>query len=376
MKNLVASKLASFFDIGLRREISVNLARKKFMIGFVIGILLSKNVAFTALAEHLNPDAELESNTRRIQRFFKDVQLDYLQIATILLCFLPPGRLSISVDRTNWQVAGQDVNILTVTAWCKGVGVPLFFELLDKKGNSNTKERQLLLRRLFRLLPPRQIAAFCADREFIGEEWYKFLIKKQVPFYIRIKSNHLVTLNGVIFKSKHLALPGEKRLYSNIGIHGLQLHLAAKLIGHEKDEEEKYLLVLTNAQVGKALDIYRQRWSIEVFFQSLKKRGFNLENTHLDELVKLKKLFAFVCLAFACCLKIGIWKQECIKPMKKKKNGYKPNSFFRYGLNEIRGALLHLEKRAERFAQIVKELLQGLIDNLDGWSTLNFILRL
>jgi hypothetical protein len=65
----------------------VNLARKKFMVSFVIGIVLSKNVAFTAISEHLNPDAELESNTRRIHRFFKEYQLDYLQIAVVCFAF-------------------------------------------------------------------------------------------------------------------------------------------------------------------------------------------------------------------------------------------------------------------------------------------------
>ena len=94
-----------------------------------------------------------------------------------------------------------------------------------------------------------------------------------------------------------------------------------------------------------------------MFFQSLKKRGFNLENTHLDDPVKLKKLFAFVGLAFACYLKIGIWKHDFAKPMKLKKNGYEPNSFFRYGLNEIRGVLLYLEKRVDRLTKIAKSCL-------------------
>jgi hypothetical protein len=62
--------------------------------------------------------------------------------------------------------------------------------------------------------------------------------------------------------------------------------------------------------------------------------------------------------------------------MKLKKNGYEPNSFFRYGLNEIRGVLLYLEKRVDRLTKIAKSLCQKLLDNLDLWSTLNLILRL
>ena len=375
MKIIVESKLLSFFDIG-SRVAKINLARKKFMLHFVIGIILSKNVNFPEVGEHFPPDVELASHIRRMERFFKEYKLDYTQIAMMLMCFLPPGQLDISVDRTNWQFCGQNINFLTITAYCKGVGIPLLFELLDKKGNSNTSERELLFKKLFRLVSPKLIGSFCADREFIGQRWYKFLIKHKIPFYIRIKSNHLITVNGVIFQAKDLATIGKERVFKDIKIHGLTLHLATKRITLKKDEEEKYLLVLTNDDVEKALKTYRLRWSIEVFFQSIKNRGFKLENTHLTDLPKLKKLFALVSLAFACCLDIGIWKHEHKKPMKTRKNGYKPNSFFRYGLNHIRKALLHFYEKTELAFEIVENIFQKLTNNLGLWNSLNFILRL
>lgn len=347
------------------------------MLQFIMGIILSKNVNFSAVGEHFSPDVELASHIRRMERFFKDYQLDYVQIAVMLIAFLPPGQINISMDRTNWQWAGQDINFLTITAHCKGVGIPLFFELLDKKGNSNTSEREQLFKKMFRLIPPKQIGIFCADREFVGEKWYKFLIKKKVPFYIRIKSNYQITLNGVIFQAKHLAIIGKDRFYENIRIHGLKLHLATKRIGLKKEEEEKYLLILTNAQVHKALEIYRYRWSIEVFFQSIKNRGFKLENTNLKELSKLKKLFALVSLAFGFCFEAGVYKHEYEKPMKKRKSsGYKPYSFFRYGLNEIRKALLHFHLKKDLVIQIIDRIYRKLASNLELWNSLNFILRL
>ena len=376
MKKLIETKLARFFEIGPNRTGSVHLSRKKFMLGFVAGLLLSKQVSFSAIAEHLNPEAEWSSNVRRIQRFFKDYQLDYLQIATLLICFLPAGRLSIAMDRTNWQVNGQNVNILTITAYCRGVGVPLFFELLDKKGISNTGERQALLRRLFRLLSPKQIAAFCADREFVGRRWYTFLMRHQIPFYIRIKGDTQIKLNGVLWQAQYLALPAVKRLYPRIEVYGLKLSLATKRIIYTSQKEDEVLLILTNARLKQALNIYRQRWSIEVFFQSIKSRGFQLESTQLNEIPKLKKLFAFICIAFACCLHIGIWKHQYHKPMRKKDNGYKPNSFFRYGLNEIRSALLRLDLKLKQLEGLINQMVKHVIDNLHNWTTFRFLLEL
>lgn len=373
--NYSRTKLLEIFDIGLRVG-SINLARKKFMLNFAIGIILSKNVHASDVVLHFDPSVELESHIRKAERFFNEYQLDYIQLAVLLLCFLPPGRIHIAIDRTNWKFGAQNINFLTITALCGGVGIPLLFELLDKKGNSNTSERKLLFKKLLRLVPVKQIAGFTADREFIGQEWYNFLITNKIPFYIRIKSNTRVELNGVTFHAANFALGNRKRIFDNIRVQHFRLKLATKIIGHEQNKEDRYLLILTNADVEKAIDIYRNRWSIEVFFQSIKKRGFNLENTHLTDLPRLKKLFAIVCLAFCACLHTGLWKHDKVKPMKKKKNGYKPFSFFRYGLDELRKALLHSHKLEKLVLQIFENLLSQLKENYSMWSNLNFILRL
>jgi len=62
--------------------------------------------------------------------------------------------------------------------------------------------------------------------------------------------------------------------------------------------------------------------------------------------------------------------------MKKKKNGYKPFSFFRYGLDELRKALLHSHKLEQLILQIFENLLSRLKENYSMWSNLNFILRI
>ena len=369
------TKLLEIFDIGLRVG-KINLARKKFMLNFAIGIILSKSVNLPDVAIHFDPNVKISSHIRTAERFFEDYKLDYIQLAVLLMCFLPPGRLHIAIDRTNWKFGKQNINFLTITARCQGVGVPLLFELLDKKGNSNTSERKSLFKKLLRILPAKQIAGFTADREFIGQEWYNFLITNKIPFYIRIKSNARIELNGTEFYAKNFALSTRKRIFENIRVQHFRLKLATKIIGHEKDKENRYLLILTNADVQKAIDIYRNRWSIEVFFQSIKKRGFNLECTHFTKLPRLKKLFAIVCLAFCACLNTGLWKHEKIKPLKKKKNGYKPFSFFRYGLDELRKTLLHSHKLEKLVQQIFENLLFKLKENYEMWSNLNFILRL
>lgn len=225
-------------------------------------------------------------------------------------------------------------------------------------------------------MPAKQICSFCADHEFIGERWYKFLITNKLPFYIRIKSDTKITMNGGIFAVKYFAISNKQRVFENIQVYGLTLHLTAKKITCKKDENDEYLLILTNGNAEKAMAIYRSRWSIEVFFQSIKKRGFNIEDTHLNELGKLKKLFAFVCLSFVFCFKVGTNKNDHEEPIKKRRNGYKRSSFFRYGLDEVRKVLLHFEFDSNLAKELFGNLVLRLNNSFELWSTLNFILRL
>lgn len=81
-------------------------------------------------------------------------------------------------------------------------------------------------------------------------------------------------------------------------------------------------------------DIYRKRWTIEVFFQALKSRGFHLEKS-AKSIDKYKKLFAIVGMAYTICWATGI-EEGRTNPIKVKKHGYPQYSVFRRGLNLMR----------------------------------------
>lgn len=80
---------------------------------------------------------------------------------------------------------------------------------------------------------------------------------------------------------------------------------------------------------------YKQRWSIERTFKSLKTAGFNLEDTHITDIVKLEKLFAIVSLALGICVIAGDIKNNTMA-IKIKKHGYKAFSLFTYGFDWLK----------------------------------------
>ena len=309
----------------------VNLARKKFMTLFVEGLIKGRSVQFIEVANHMSTQAKTESNLRRIQDFMANYALDYEQIALLLCCFLPAkGQITLAIDRTNWQFGECDINFLVISAYCQGAAIPLWFELLEDKqgGNSNEQERIRVMKACLKLLTHRSVT-LVADREFVGTHWVSFLFHAQVDFYIRLRSNTLVEKEGQIRPVTQWLGERKKCLLDGVKIHGHWVSVAIRRVVNKKDE---YLIVMTNTFAHRALASYQRRWSIETFFQSVKQRGFHLEQTHLDDPPRLRKLFALVAIAFTICLHIGRWSDEHQKSIEVKNHGYKANSFFRHGL--------------------------------------------
>jgi hypothetical protein len=262
-----ATNLQSILDLHLSKT---NLSRKKMMCALILAILERKSVKFPELAEELNEAAKDESNLRRIQTFFADFDFDYYAFSRLMLSFVPHLRLDVSIDRTNWQFGAVDFNILTLTVGYKGIGLPILFEMLDKKGNSNQKERKNLLDQFLDLFGSNRIGSLCADREFVGDEWFKYLIDNQIPFYVRLRKSTRIDLFGILYRVDTLSeiCRRNKQVYvRNVqinGIGGLLLGLKKLPAGNKnKDAQEDYLAIITNQTDKKPLQEYRKRWSIE-----------------------------------------------------------------------------------------------------------------
>ncbi len=110
----------------------------------------------------------------------------------------------------------------------------------------------------------------------------------------------------------------------------------------------EYLIVIASQEAEQAISDYAKRWEIETLFGCLKSRGFRLEETHVIEPERLKKLIALLALAFCWAHVVGEWLSQQ-KALKTKKHGRLAKSIFRYGLNHLRRLLCNL---ADRFQQI------------------------
>jgi len=226
----------------------------------------------------------------------------------------------------------------------QGVGIPIIWSMLHKRGNSNERERKELLDRYLHLFGYSSIESIGADREFIGDGWIGNLIEKGVRFFIRIKENMWVNVLGKgnkkafwLFNSLQRNKAMNYRKIVKIGNNYVYLS-GMKTLG--KNKQIEFVIIATYQFSPDSLLIYKDRWQIETMFRALKASGFNFEVTHLADTERISKLLSLMCIAFIWAYRVGIYKDQNIAPIKIKKHGRRAYSYFKYGLIFIAHALL------------------------------------
>lgn len=343
----------------LKLHFGWHLARVKCLSCLIIALFKVKTVNFVELATAFSGSAKVASHYRRIQRFFKEVNLQPEPVARWVTSLLPYDRFILSIDRTNWMLGCFAINFLVLSAVHQGTAFPLFWILLPKKGNSNTKERIQLINQFLDILGRHKINYLTGDREFIGQEWFDYLVKNQIQFRLRIKKNMMISRsNGRLSPAENffrsLPLSTECQLVGRRFVCGHLLWVTGmRLLSGD------YLIVVACDDSAQVMNDYAKRWKIEVLFESLKSRGFNFEDVNLKDKESLKRLLAILTIAFCWAYHIGAWLNE-IKPIRIKKHQRPAKSVFRYGFDWIRHLLFNPENKQFELQQVFM-LLQNTI---------------
>ncbi|MDR8201979.1 hypothetical protein ABPitt_20770, partial [Acinetobacter baumannii] len=82
-----------------------------------------------------------------LQRFFAGQYFDYRQISQLIFNMFSFDQVQLTLDRTNWKWGKRNINILMLAIVYRGIAIPILWTLLNKRGNSDTKERIALIQR-------------------------------------------------------------------------------------------------------------------------------------------------------------------------------------------------------------------------------------
>ena len=250
----------------------MNLARIKFLGKFICALCKVQSVSYEKLKTAFESDAKSASSLRRIQRFIAEYILDCDLIARLIFKMLPhqpPYRLAM--DRTNWKFGETNINVLTLAIIYDGVAFPILISMLDKRGNSHTQERIVIIERHIRLFGYETIDALLADREFVGEKWIQYLNHRKIKYHIRIRENFYVDdpRTGKRFKVFWM-FNGLKcgqccfmqRIYR---VNGQLCYLSASK-GKNKTGIPEFQIIISFNKPETAQAAYKDRWQIETAF--------------------------------------------------------------------------------------------------------------
>jgi len=341
----------------LFQNLNWNKARIACLIQILQGLICARTVNLTQISTFFQSSAKQESSYRRVRRFFSGFSFDIsIIIPFVLTLFCLKSRVILILDRTNWKWGKRDINILLLSVAYRGIGIPLFWSVTNSSGSSSTSDRISILKKILQQIGQGRIHAFLADREFIGEDWFRFLKKAKIPFVIRIKKNTMAGGVRNYYQVPILELWKNRGRSKSIINHPVLIwgHLLYASIIQAKGAKEP-MIVVASVEFEDAIGLYRRRWEIETLFSCLKTRGFRMEDTHMTAPEKIEKLLFILAIAFCWSYKLGMIK-DTEKAIPRKNHGRLSKSLFRLGLDWLRSAILSMEKQSDEFRKTLKTL--------------------
>jgi hypothetical protein len=262
----------------IKTHFAVDARRIDLLARLLVALLQVCTVNYAQLALALNAKVKISSNVKRLQRFFKEFRFSHRAYVQFVWKQFASKKTVLAIDRTHWKFGRHHINVLMISIAYQGTAIPLVWKLLGKAGDSSQKERIALVRALLWFLDAEQkadIQALTADREFIGHHWLRYLLDHNVDFVIRIRKDALVNKANYtthahrIFASQQMRVLRKRRK-----VFGLSLYLSGQQLSGDE-----YLIVISTLKGKQMVNLYAQRWKIELLFGCLKSRGFRFEDT-------------------------------------------------------------------------------------------------
>jgi hypothetical protein len=327
----------------LNNYLNWNKARVTCLAQILRSIIVVKTVNLSQIATCFYSKSKIDSSYKRIQRFLRFFDFDLSVIVKIVMVLFPmPRKIVLIIDRTNWTWGKSHLNLLVLSIAYHGISIPIFWYNLARAGNSKTQDRINIVSKILNYIGKNKIKYLLADREFVGNVWFDWLITTGINFIIRIKHD---TMTGreknckyktpVSSLFKRLKKCKHKNLKKQYWLDKHEVFLAAS-----RSPIGELLVLATPKFTRKAIEIYQIRWEIETLFGCLKSKGFCLEETRLIKEQRLEKLFFVLTLAFIWAYQAGMFR-SIDTPIKTKKHGRKSHCLFRYGLEILRKAIIN-----------------------------------
>lgn len=311
----------------------------------------------------------------RLIRFFKKNSSGSLWIDIVKcgLQLIDLKTLYLVLDGTSWKKGSVWQHYITLCIVYRGVAIPIFWIDLAKRGASSTEERQTLFDAAIKHFKLKG-KILLADREYIGKEWFNYLIDNGIDFIIRSRdyayfefidqNSSGLSVEDMIAKvlgSKVSNKALQKSFQLNPG--GVTLWIVVARNPHP-DGKEEFMILITSLKQSVYVTVadYLKRWKIEHCFKQLKSNGFDLEKLNLGSVQRRRLMVAVVVLAYIIAIVESL--KNFKSTVKLKRHGskgsiYHAQSVFRYGIDKIAAHLKEVTVFTQYFNRMLYDALKG-----------------
>ena len=304
------------YDTWLRRICELRpqqrITQVRNFVWLMIGIYQSHSVHLSKIAGKIPGAAQLLSTVKRLSRFldnpavhvrewYRPIAEQWLQAQAACL-----GEIRLIVDGTK---VGFGHQLLLVSLAYRKRAIPIAWTWVKHVRGHSGAFKQLALLNYVRSLLPAGIGVFLVgDCEFGSVEVLKWLDQWHWFYVLRQKSDTCLWLEqSTEWKpfASFIQKPGQS-LWLGYG------YLTAKeicptnlLIHWQVGEEEPWCLATNLPDRMTVLKGYRRRMWTEEFHGDIKKHGFDLESTMLQDFLKLSRLTLAVAFLYVWLVSVG-----------------------------------------------------------------------
>lgn len=314
------------------------ITRIRTMTWFMVGLLESRSVHLSHIANKIPGQAKRRSRTKQLERFVDNkhvrVRKWYQPIATHLLMQAAKSQTWVRLI-IDCSKIGNGHQLCMVALAYRRRALPIAWTWVRaKRGHSSGRMQQALLTYVHQLMPDNAQVVVLGDSEFtplqgVLEQWGWF-------YALRQKGNHLLCTSGTDDWQRCDTLvtkPGQRCWITDVLLTKKFKHPCHFLALWQKGETRPWLLATNLPSPLLTRLHYSRRMWIEEMFGDFKSHGFDLEATRLQHFLRLSRLTLAVAFIYVWMIAFG---SKGIKDGKRHlvdRNDRRDLSVFRIGID-------------------------------------------
>jgi hypothetical protein len=287
-------------------------ARLRTFVWMMVGVMLSRSVQLSQIANKIPGVAQQTSKVRRLSRLLDNgavrVREWYRPVAAPLLQEVVASGQEVRLLLDGTKV-GNGHQLLMVALAYRRRALPIAWTWVKgTRGHSLAATQAALLAYVRRLLPAGASVLVIGDSEFGSVALMRQLDNWRWHYVLRQKGRTLLRSPAAARWRRFDSLvqtPTQSCWLCNVQFTHCLAFPVHVLAYWQAGEAQPWLLTTNLPTQRQTLTAYRRRMWIEQMFGDFKRHGFDLESTHLRHFLRLSRLTLIVALLYLGCVAFG-----------------------------------------------------------------------